>query len=193
MTIYSGLIFALWLTLVAYWVLASRARKASFGGQWMWWREVAVRLGLFALVMLTLQVAAERHALPNAPACALSTSPLPGLVGCVLCLLGIGLAVLARAHLESSGVTAGSDRRTVGLVTTGPYALVRHPLYSGLLLAVLGSAIGQSVLWLLPLIVYGPLFIVSARREENRLLEQFPESYPAYMKRTKKMLLPFVL
>jgi protein-S-isoprenylcysteine O-methyltransferase Ste14 len=192
MTIYSWLIFALWLTLVAYWVLASRSRRASFGGQWMWWREVAVRLGFFALLMLAVQVAALRHALPNAPAYALSTSPLRGLIGCVLCVLGIALAVLARAHLEPGGLTAGSDRRNAGLITTGPYALVRHPLYSGLLLAVLGSAIGQSVLWLLPLIVYGPLFIISARREEKRLLEQFPESYPAYMKQTK-MLLPFVL
>src|ERR1700747_2696819 len=100
MTIYSWLIFALCLTLVAYWVLASRARRASFGGQWMWWREVAVRLGFFALLMLALQVAALRHALPNAPAYALSTSPLRGLIGCVLCVLGIALAVLARAHLE---------------------------------------------------------------------------------------------
>ena len=79
---------------------------------------------------------------------------------------------MARAHLEPGGLTAGSDRRIAGLITTGPYALVRHPLYGGLLLAVLGSAIGQSVLWLLPLIVYGPLFIISARREEKRLLEE---------------------
>jgi len=78
------------------------------------------------------------------------------------------------------------------LVTTGPYALVRHPIYSGLLLAILGSAIGQSVFWLLPLIVYGPQFILSARREEELLIEQFPERYPAYMERTK-MLLPLVL
>jgi len=77
------------------------------------------------------------------------------------------------------------------LVTTGPYARVRHPLYSGLLLAMLGSAIAQSLLWLLPLIVYGPLFILSARREESLLLGQFSESYRAYRSRTK-MLLPFV-
>jgi protein-S-isoprenylcysteine O-methyltransferase Ste14 len=57
---------------------------------------------------------------------------------------------------------------------------------------MLGSAIGQSLLWLLPLIVYGPHFIHSARQEEKLLLEQFPQHYRAYMKQTK-MLLPFVL
>jgi protein-S-isoprenylcysteine O-methyltransferase Ste14 len=55
-----------------------------------------------------------------------------------------------------------------------------------------GSAVGQSVFWLLPLLVYGPLFILTARREESSLLQQFPDGYRAYMKRTK-MLLPFVL
>jgi protein-S-isoprenylcysteine O-methyltransferase Ste14 len=70
--------------------------------------------------------------------------------------------------------------------------VVRHPLYSGLLLAIAGSAIGQSLFWLLPMLVYGPLFILTARREERSLLEQFPDSYRAYMQRTR-MLLPFVL
>ena len=192
MTIYSWLISALWLTLVAYWVLASRGSKAGFGGRWMWWREISIRLGIFALLMLGLQVAALRQSLPNAPPHALSTSLPGGLIACVLCVLGIALAVQARARLESRRLAAESASCPAGLVTTGPYALVRHPLYSGLLLAVLGSAIGQSALWLLPLIVYGPLFVLSARREEKRLLEQFPESYRAYMKRTK-MLVPFVL
>jgi len=77
-------------------------------------------------------------------------------------------------------------------VTTGPYAYVRHPIYGGMLLAIIGSAIGQSLFWLLPLVVYGPQFIVSARREEILLLEQFPHRYRDYMKRTR-MLLPFVL
>jgi protein-S-isoprenylcysteine O-methyltransferase Ste14 len=85
-----------------------------------------------------------------------------------------------------------APEETAELVTTGPYAYVRHPIYSGMLLAMLGSAIGQSVLWLLPLSMYGPQFIFSARREERLLLEQFPERYGAYMKHTK-MLLPFVL
>jgi protein-S-isoprenylcysteine O-methyltransferase Ste14 len=70
--------------------------------------------------------------------------------------------------------------------------VVRHPFYCGLLLAMAGSAIGQSVFWFLPMLVYGPLFILTARREESSLLERFPDGYRAYMKRTK-MLLPFVL
>jgi protein-S-isoprenylcysteine O-methyltransferase Ste14 len=85
-----------------------------------------------------------------------------------------------------------SRRENPELVTTGPYAFVRHPIYAGMLLSMLGSTIGESALWLVPLILFGAYFIHSARREEKRMLEQFPEQYPAYMERTK-ILLPFVL
>jgi len=192
MTIYGWLIFALWLTLVAYWALLAGDVKRSVGSRWIWWREIAVRLGFFALVVLALRVAVIAHAVPNARLYALNTSMLMGLIGFLFCVLGIALVILSRAYLDRNWSMPKSRKENAELVTTGPYALVRHPIYSGMLLAMLGSAIGQSVLWLLPLIVYGPHFILSARREETLLIEQCPERYRAYMKRTK-MLLPFVL
>ena len=192
MTVYGWLILALWLILVVYWVVSARAAKRSVGSRWLWWREIAIRLGIFALVMLAVRVAVVRHALPHEHLYALSTSPLMGLVGFLICGLGIGLAVVARAYLGRNWGMPMSRKENPELVTSGPYAFVRHPIYGGLLLAMLGSALGQSVLWLLPLIVYGPYFILSARREESLLTEQFGERYQAYMSRTK-MLVPFVL
>jgi protein-S-isoprenylcysteine O-methyltransferase Ste14 len=192
MTSYGWLIFALWFTLVAYWGLATHAARRAVGGRWLWWREIAVRLGLFALVVLALQVALIGHVLPNAGLNALNTSTRLGRIGFVLSLLGIGLAILGRDHLSRGRATPMFNAGNPELVTTGPYAFVRHPIYGGMLLAMLGSAIGQSILWLLPLIVYAPHFIQSARREEQRLSEQFPERYRAYMQHTK-MLLPFVI
>jgi protein-S-isoprenylcysteine O-methyltransferase Ste14 len=192
MTSYGWLIFALWLTLVAYWGLAARALKRSIGRRWIWWREIAVRLGFFSLVVLALQVAVVGRALPNARPHVFSTSVPMGRIGFLFSALGIGLAILGRHHLSRSRGMPISNEEKSELVTTGPYALVRHPIYGGMILAMLGSAIGQSVLWLLPLIVYGSYFIRSAQREEERLIEQFPERYRAYMKRTK-MLLPFVV
>jgi protein-S-isoprenylcysteine O-methyltransferase Ste14 len=78
------------------------------------------------------------------------------------------------------------------LVTGGPYAYVRHPIYTSILTALLGSVIGYGVIWLPPLLISLAYFIYSARREEALMCEQFPTQYPAYMQRTK-MLLPFVL
>jgi protein-S-isoprenylcysteine O-methyltransferase Ste14 len=192
MTIYGWLIFALWLTLVAYWSLSTAAAMRGTGSRWLWWREIAIRLGLFALVVLALRVAVIGHVLPNEGAFAFTSSMLRGLIGFVCSALGIGLAILTRAYLGWNRNIPMSNGENPGLITTGPYALVRHPLYGGLLLAILGSAIGQSSFWLLPLVVYGPYFIRGAWREEKLLIERYPERYPAYMKRTK-MLLPYVL
>jgi protein-S-isoprenylcysteine O-methyltransferase Ste14 len=192
MTLYGWLIFPLWLALVVYWVLATGAAKGSAARRWIWWREIAVRLGFFALALLVLQIAALTHALPTAALYEPNTSMAMGLVGFVASAAGIGLAMASRACLGRSWSPLAEHKETTELVTSGPYAVVRHPLYTGLLLAIAGSAIGQSVFWLLPMLVYGPLFIRTARREERSLLEQFPDGYRAYMKRTK-MLLPFVL
>jgi len=192
MTLYGWLIFPLWLTLVAYWGLSAPALKRAAGVRWIWWREIAVRLGFFALLVLALQIAVAGHALPAAGRYEFNTSTLAGLIGFALAALGIALAIRARAYLNRSCATTTQTHDKAELVTSGPYAWVRHPIYSGTLLAMLGSAIGQSALWLLPLIVYGPHFIRSARSEEIYLSEQFPGRYRAYMQRTK-MLLPFVL
>ena len=192
MTIYGWLISALWLTLIAYWSLATAALMRGIGRRWIWWREIAVRLGFFALVVLALRVAVIGHVFPNEGLLAFNSSMLMGLIGFVCSAFGIGLAILARAYLRRSWDMPVSNGENPSLITTGPYALVRHPLYGGLLLAIFGSAIAQSPLWLLPLIVYGPYFIRGARCEEKLLIERYPERYPAYMNRTK-MLLPFVL
>ena len=83
-----------------------------------------------------------------------------------------------------------SPKANPDLVMTGPYAHVRHPIYSGILLAMLGSAIGASVFWVLPFALFGPYFFYSARREEEFMVSLFPEDYRDYMARSN-MLLPW--
>ena len=110
----------------------------------------------------------------------------------VLVVLGIGLAIYARVYLGRNWGMPMSRKEDPELVTNGPYAEVRHPIYSGIILAMLGSAIGDNVYWTLPLVLSVPYFIYSARREEELMLAQFAERYRDYMRRTK-MIVPFVL
>lgn len=77
------------------------------------------------------------------------------------------------------------------LVTSGPYRYVRHPIYTGILIATIGTALAVSLYWLAVTLIIGPYFIFSATREEKYMTEQFPDDYPAYKKRSK-MLLPFI-
>lgn len=85
-----------------------------------------------------------------------------------------------------------SRKENPELVTTGPYVFVRHPIYGGIILAMLGSTIAGTAFWALPLVLFGAYFIYSARRDEKLMLAQFPQQYPAYRRRTM-MMLPFVL
>jgi protein-S-isoprenylcysteine O-methyltransferase Ste14 len=85
-----------------------------------------------------------------------------------------------------------TEKNEPELVTSGPYHVVRHPIYAGILIAGIGTAVALSWWWLSPVVVAGVYFLYSATVEERYLAEQFPSDYPAY-KRTSKMLIPFVL
>jgi len=77
------------------------------------------------------------------------------------------------------------------LVTSGPYHLVRHPIYSGVLLAGVGTAVALSWLWLIAVGLAGVYFAYSAKVEERNMATQFPEAYPAY-RRSTRMFIPFI-
>lgn len=77
------------------------------------------------------------------------------------------------------------------LVTSGPYRLVRHPIYSGVLVAGVGTAVALSWMWLTIVALAAIYFTYSATVEERYLTEQFPDTYPAY-RRSTKMLVPFL-
>jgi protein-S-isoprenylcysteine O-methyltransferase Ste14 len=78
------------------------------------------------------------------------------------------------------------------LVTSGPYRFVRHPIYSGLLLGLIGTALATDLLGLIVAVVLTAYFYYSASVEEKNLVARFPTAYPAYRTATK-MLIPFVL
>ncbi len=77
------------------------------------------------------------------------------------------------------------------LVTSGPYRLVRHPLYTGILLAGVGTAVALNWMWMIVVVLAGVYFVYSATAEERYLTEQFPIAYPTYRHSTK-MLVPFL-
>ena len=77
------------------------------------------------------------------------------------------------------------------LVTSGPYRLVRHPIYSGILLASIGTAVALSWFLLTAVALAGIYFVYSATNGERYMTEQFPDAYPVY-KRSTKMLVPYI-
>jgi protein-S-isoprenylcysteine O-methyltransferase Ste14 len=84
-----------------------------------------------------------------------------------------------------------SEKADPELVTTGPYSSIRHPIYSGMILAMIGTAIAVSPSWLVAVAVLGAYFVYSAVVEERFMAGRFPGSYPEY-KRSARMLIPFI-
>jgi protein-S-isoprenylcysteine O-methyltransferase Ste14 len=116
------------------------------------------------------------------------------LSGCLLALAGAALALRARAELGPAWSLVPKADQGTGLVTTGPYRLVRHPIYAGLILLSLGQALAFSS-WLACLIVLAgivPTFAWRARAEEKLLSRTFGERYAVYRQRTT-MIIPHLL
>jgi protein-S-isoprenylcysteine O-methyltransferase Ste14 len=119
-------------------------------------------------------------------------SPILEAVGLLFLLLGLGLAVWARIYLGRNWGMPMTRKDEPELVTSGPYHLVRHPIYSGILLAVLGTALATDLYWLIAFGILAVYFVYSSKVEETLLTTSFPKAYPSYRAKTK-MLIPFVL
>jgi protein-S-isoprenylcysteine O-methyltransferase Ste14 len=181
-SLYRWIIAGLWLLFVAYWAVAAVGAKRSAGRR-RWPREIGLRLIVILLIAALLQSQSLRQFLAETQRSA-SHSGILGWTGVALCLLGFSLAINARRHLGRNWGLPMSHKEQPELVTSGPYAVIRHPIYTGLILAMLGSAIGVNVFWAPLLVLVGSYFIYSARREEAVILQLFPEQYAAYMART---------
>jgi protein-S-isoprenylcysteine O-methyltransferase Ste14 len=170
-----------WALFWTYWLLAALSMKR---GRVAWSHELRIR----ALIVVAVIVLARAGAFRGHH---LSTNSWRAGVGLVLFAFGLGLAVWARVHLGRNWGTPMTQKLEPELVTSGPYQLVRHPIYSGILLAGLGTALALSWLGLTAVALAAVYFLYSATVEERYLTEQFPDSYPQY-KRSTKMLLPFI-
>ena len=70
--------------------------------------------------------------------------------------------------------------------------MVRHPIYSGIILAMIGTTVAVSLYWLVAVILIAAYFLYSATMEERYMAGVFPDAYPRYKSATK-MLVPFIV
>ncbi len=171
------------LVWVVSWLFAKRVgRRMSRRG---WAFEVVWRLAVVAAFVLVLRKPSLRGLLWWTFPTALQV------IGTTFAVLGAGLAVWARVSLGRNWGTPQTLKKEPELVTRGPYAVIRHPIYAAILLAFVGSSLVFGPVWLIPFAGISASFVRSAFVEEKLLRERLPEAYPAYMARTKR-LIPFV-
>ena len=171
-----------WAAFWLYWLVAALSMKR---GSVLWSRELRIRVVIVAVAILLVRLGAFRGHRVN-------TDPWLAGIGLVLFALGLGFAIWARVHIGRNWGTPMTRKDEPELVTSGPYRLVRHPIYSGILVAGIGTAVALSWVWLAAVVLGGIYFVYSATVEERYLGEQFPDDYPRY-RRSTKMLVPFLL
>ena len=182
---YRYLFSTMWLAWMAYWWVLSRNVRATA-------RHEPIGSRLLHVVPLVLAVLLLW--LPNVPVPFLGERFLPLAEwtfwsGAVLTAAGLLFTVWARVHIGTNWSGIVTIKQGHELVTSGPYAFVRLPIYSGLLLAFIGSAIARGE-WrgvLAVLIAFVALWR-KLKLEETWMREQFGEAYDEYAKRVAALV-----
>jgi len=185
---FDSIIGICWVVFILYWVISARWVKAVKEKQSVWSslsHRIPLACSYFLLAGLHLPPPLNLLLTPHADwARALGVSS---------CILGLLVTLWAPWTLGSNWSSTVTFRRGHELIRTGPYRLARHPIYTGLLVMALGTALnfGQLRCWLaMPLMTAA--FWIKLKQEEKLLLRHFTDEYPVYQKQVKA-LVPFVI
>lgn len=110
-------------------------------------------------------------------------------LGVAITAAGVAIAIWARWHLGSNWSGVVTLKEGHELIRTGPYRTIRHPIYTGILLGLLGTmiTIGE-VRGLIALAGVWLSFYVKARREESFLTEEFGPAFAEHRRHTGMFL-----
>ena len=184
-----NVINACWLVFVAVWVVAAASTKRSVCRES---RAQRLRYWILLVIAYFLLVKGRRlpyplgaHIIPHTQATAWT--------GAVLCIVGLAFTIWARATLGRNWSGAVTLKECHELIDRGPYRLVRHPIYTGLLTMFVATVIALGhVAGIIGALLVFVSFWIKLRDEEKLMLKQFPDQYAAYQQRVKRII-PFVL
>jgi protein-S-isoprenylcysteine O-methyltransferase Ste14 len=179
-----------WDAIVFFWLITAFRLKRAVQVEGLGQRLRYMSILVVAAVLLFMQWPnlgpLNSRAWPDLPPFAIT--------GLVLTFAGVLIAIVARGYLGANWSGRPSIKEGHELIRKGPYTMVRHPIYSGILLAAIGTAIafGQTRnLFALPLVLIG--FWLKLHTEEQFLTQAFGEHYLAYQKSVKSAIIPYIL
>ncbi len=175
----------IWIVFIVFWVLAAFVQKRNARRQTLGSRLMQTSIILLVLMPFFIEGRRVgllyRHLYPNILAVQY--------FGVVLLLVGVAFAVWARFVLGRnwSGIVTVKEDHT--LITRGPYAWVRHPIYTGILLALLGTAITLgTILNMVEVPAVALALWLKLRTEEKFMVETFGEQYTTYRQQVKALI-----
>jgi protein-S-isoprenylcysteine O-methyltransferase Ste14 len=180
---------ALWAIWYAYWIVSAGRRVRDTAESTVQREPRAGRAGYYVLLLAGFALIFVRRPIPHLEQHLWSSNRAWLASGLAIQAFGLIIAICARWILGknwSGRISVGGNQE---LVVRGPYRIVRHPIYTGLLMAVLGTAIvsGRLRAFLgFALIVIG--ILIKVRREERALRQHFENAYEEYARRVPGLL-----
>jgi protein-S-isoprenylcysteine O-methyltransferase Ste14 len=168
--------FIAWL--VAAMIYGSGGRRRTTAG------PIALRLMMLAAIYLSFRYGDSFRPLGN-------FTDGVAMAGAILCVNGLAFAIWARVTLGRSWGMPMAQHESPELVTSGPYSLVRHPIYTALAAMLIGTSLVFPVA-VVPCSLTIVYMVFAARREERDMEQRFPGVYSDYMRRSK-FIVPFLL
>jgi protein-S-isoprenylcysteine O-methyltransferase Ste14 len=178
------IVFISWTVFILFWMISAfsvkRDLKNSPWRRFAWLRIVIVlTIASLLLSRSSSHLFARRFDILQA----VYSNSESAFVGVLLTLFGVGYAIWARVHLGRNWSPIPNVKENHELITSGPYRLVRHPIYTGIMMATLGTGF-VIPLWLVVFVIMTAVFVWRVVVEENLMTKQFPNQYPEYKKRT---------
>jgi protein-S-isoprenylcysteine O-methyltransferase Ste14 len=180
-----SMIRALWILFAVYWLISAFKRKKTKQRESILQRLTYVLPLLLAFLLFSRPEA--NYGWLGAPLYPQSLAA--GWLGVLLTAAGVAIAIWARVHLGTNWSGVVTLKEDHELIRTGPYRTIRHPIYTGILLAVLGSvvALGQ-VRGVIAFVIIWLSFYIKARREESLLSAEFGPRFTEHQQHTGMFL-----
>src|SRR6266478_2913199 len=186
---YESFFPVVWIVFVLYWQIKAADTKATQRLEPAASRVLRVLIFLIAIVLLSI----PHIPLPWLYVQLWPPGYWPFWLGAAVTVAGLLFAVWAREHLGTNWSRSVTIKQGHELITTGPYAVVRHPIYTGILTGFLGMAIAISqVRGFIVFVLFFLAFWIKLRMEEEWMRSQFGDTYATYARKTAA-LVPYLL
>ena len=187
--IYAWLIPAIWIVWWSFWLFSSRNVRSTSERESLMSRCIHLTLVVVAFALIALPVFRRgllgNHWLPRTPSVFF--------VGVAILVAGFVLAVWARRYLGTNWSGTITVKEEHELVRNGPYSFARHPIYTGFIMGMAGTAIALGELrGILAVLLFIAACLRKIRIEEKWLIAHFGQAYEDYRKDVRA-LIPFIL
>lgn len=187
--VYDYLFTVMWVVFFVYWQAKAWNVKTTQRMEPLWFKVVRSVLLLTGIALFFF----DKIPLPWLYKRFYQPSALSFWVGVTVTATGLLFAVWARTHIGRNWSRSVTIKEGHELVQTGPYRLVRHPIYTGILTGIVGSAIAVGeVRGVVSILLFLGSFWMKLTLEERWMREVFGAQYAEYSLRVKA-LVPFVL